>query len=344
MDADAPRPATVLSSLNGGLHALMDADPRVVVLGEDILDPYGGAFKVTRGLSSRFPDRVITTPISEAGIVGVAIGMALRGFRPIVEVMFGDFLVLAADQLINHAAKLRWMYEDRVQIPLVVRTPMGGRRGYGSTHSQCLEKHFLGVPGLWVVAPHVHGDPGILLCQATLACDDPVVFIESKTCYSRQLMTDGAGLRAETYPPDAPFPVTYLTHGTAAHPDAVLFCYGATAPLCRDAVQQLRDQEGLTVDLAVFTQLSPTPMDQVRWVMARARPDVCAYVEESSAMGGWSAEMLAAVEEGCGDLFGPSLRHIRVGADHLPVPSSKALEWQVLPQVSTIVDRVLDGF
>ena len=95
----------------------LPADERVILLGEDVLDPYGGAFKVTRGLSTAFPERVLTTPISEAGIVGIASGMALRGLRPVVEIMFGDFLTLAADQLINHAAKFRWMYNDQVRVP-----------------------------------------------------------------------------------------------------------------------------------------------------------------------------------------------------------------------------------
>ena len=144
---------SVLKSLNSALHQAFADNEKVYLLGEDILDPYGGAFKVTRGLSTNFPDRVLTTPISEAGIVGVAAGMALRGLRPVVEIMFGDFITLIADQLINHIAKFRWMYNDQVSLPMVVRTPMGGRRGYGPTHSQTLEKLFLGVPGLRVIAP-----------------------------------------------------------------------------------------------------------------------------------------------------------------------------------------------
>jgi pyruvate/2-oxoglutarate/acetoin dehydrogenase E1 component len=109
--------------------------------------------------------------------------MALRGLRPVVEIMFGDFLTLAADQLINHAAKFRWMYNDQVCVPMVIRTPMGGRRGYGPTHSQSLEKHFLGVPGLRVIAPTLFGDPGALLATAILEDDDPVLFIEHKLLY-----------------------------------------------------------------------------------------------------------------------------------------------------------------
>ena len=181
---------TVLAALNAGLHQAFAADERVLLLGEDVLDPYGGAFKVTKGLSSAYPERVLTTPISEAGIVGVASGMALRGLRPVVEIMFGDFLTLAADQIINHASKFRWMYNDQVRVPLVVRTPMGGRRGYGPTHSQTLEKLFLGVPGLRVVAPAAFGDPGELLRRIILESEDPLLFIENKLLYSLPLFDE----------------------------------------------------------------------------------------------------------------------------------------------------------
>ncbi len=144
---------TVLESLNAALLAAMKLDDRVLLLGEDILDPYGGAFRVTKGCSTAFPDRVLTTPISEAGLGGVCAGLALRGLKPVLEIMFGDFVTLLADQIINHISKFRWMYNDSVDLPLVIRAPMGGRRGYGPTHSQTLEKLYLGVPGLTVAAP-----------------------------------------------------------------------------------------------------------------------------------------------------------------------------------------------
>jgi pyruvate/2-oxoglutarate/acetoin dehydrogenase E1 component len=174
---------TVLEALNQALHDSFRLDEMVFLLGEDVLDPYGGAFKVTRGLSTAYPGRVLTTPISEAGITGIAAGMALRGLRPVVEIMFGDFITLIADQLINHIAKFRWMYNDQVRVPLVIRTPMGGRRGYGPTHSQTLEKLYLGVPGLRVLAPSSVGDPGGLLSRAILEDDDPVLFVENKLLY-----------------------------------------------------------------------------------------------------------------------------------------------------------------
>ena len=125
-----------VESINKSLHRLMKDDEKVLVLGEDIIDPYGGAFKVTKGLSTAFPSRVINTPISEASITGFATGLAIKGYKPILEIMFGDFITLCTDQIVNGASKFRWMYGEQFSVPLIIRTPMGGRRGYGSTHSQ----------------------------------------------------------------------------------------------------------------------------------------------------------------------------------------------------------------
>ena len=188
---------TVLDALNQALHHAMDVNPNVYMLGEDILDPYGGAFKVTRGLSTRFPDRVWTTPISEAAIAGIAAGMALRGLRPVVEIMFGDFLSLVYDQIFNHAAKFRWMYNGKVRVPIVIRTPMGGRRGYGPTHSQCTEKLFLGVPGLRIIACNAFSDPNATLSTAILDSEDPVLFVEHKLQDARHAAHRGSGNGAD---------------------------------------------------------------------------------------------------------------------------------------------------
>ena len=343
MIAHEPMP-TVLDSLNQSLHQLMDDDERVVVLGEDILDPYGGAFKVTRGLSSRFPARVFTTPISEAAIVGLASGLALRGLRPVAEIMFGDFLFLAGDQLVNHAAKFRWMYNDGVRVPMVIRTPMGGRRGYGPTHSQSVEKHFMGVPGLWVVAPHVLSSPGELLRQATLECEDPVVFIESKTCYGRSLLPGLPDMTA-TVISDAgsPFPTALFRHVRASDSDGLMWCYGGMVPHCVEAIQHLRTAEGLFVDLAIVCQLSPVPSTHVRRILDEVAPQLSVYVEEAGVAHGWSAEMLAQVQEQ-GGVSDRRIRHERIGAVHTPIPSSRELEREALPQVLDIVTRVLECF
>ena len=152
-------------------------DERILLIGEDIEGPYGGAFKVTKNLSSEFPNRVRNTPISEAAIIGLGNGLALSGMIAVCEIMFGDFLTLAADQIINHASKFGYMYNGQVQPRLIIRTPMGGKRGYGPTHSQSLEKHFLGVPHLRVVASSLVHDPAAVL-RALLAQNRPVLLIE----------------------------------------------------------------------------------------------------------------------------------------------------------------------
>ena len=317
----------------------MDKNNDVVILGEDILDPYGGAFKVTSGLSTRFPDRVFTTPISESAITGIAAGLAMRGLRPIVEIMFGDFVTLCADQLINGAAKFRWMFNDAVRVPMVVRTPMGGRRGYGPTHSQCLEKIFLGVPGMWVIAPNILGRPGNLLKQA-VDCNDPVLFIENKTCYSRYVVDSVPEMTSEIYHDNtAPFATQYLRHQTEAS-DGLLFCYGGMVPHCLEAIEHLRQEEGLHIDMIIFTQLSPTPVAHMQHFMEKWPTEKCFYVEETNTSGGFSSEMIATVE----DISTTNICHKKTGGANTPVPSSKTLESQALPQKEDIIKMILDAF
>jgi pyruvate/2-oxoglutarate/acetoin dehydrogenase E1 component len=334
---------TVGASLNAGLRAALVADERVILLGEDLLDPYGGAFKVTRGLSTQFPDRVLATPISEAGIVAVATGLALRGFRPVVEIMFGDFLFLAGDQIVNHAAKYRAMLDGQVRVPLVIRTPAGGRRGYGPTHSQSLEKHFLGVPGLWVVAPHALVDPGALLRQAIADVDDPVLFVENKVGYAEPLRDDPPDFAAvRLADAAAPFPTLWLRPRGAA--DGLILCYGGMTPLALAAAATLRDREKLDLGLVVVSQLSPTPDTHLDAILREAAPAVVVTVEEATPEGGWGAEMIATIEQ-IRDARGlDAITCRRVGAKNTPIPAARALEHAVLPQVDDIVAAVLDCF
>jgi len=333
---------TVLASLNAGLRAAL-ADERVIVLGEDVLDPYGGAFKVTRGLSTEFPGRVLTTPISEAGIVAVATGLALRGFRPVAEIMFGDFLFLAGDQLVNHAAKYRAMLNGQARVPLVIRAPSGGRRGYGPTHSQSLEKHFLGVPGLWVVAPHPLAEPGELLRQAIFDIDDPVLFVENKIGYGEPLRREVPNYEIVRLADAAvPFPTLWLK--PSAPCDGLLLCYGGMTSLVLDAATILREREQLDIGLVVLSQLSPTAASHLDAILREGAPSAIVTVEEGPAEGGWGAEMIAAAEQ-IRDTqgLGP-VSYRRVGAKSTAIPSARALEDAMLPQVDDIVAAVLDCF
>lgn len=334
---------TVLESLNHALHTAMQADPGVYLLGEDLLDPYGGAFKVARGLSTAFPDRVLTSPISEAGLVGLASGMALRGLRPVVEIMFGDFLTLAADQLINHAAKFRWMYNDRVRVPLVVRTPMGGRRGYGPTHSQSLEKHFLGTPGLRVLAPCDLGDPGLLLRQAILE-DDPVLFIENKLLYLCRIPSgkDLADLELTTLNPDsaaAPgldaqtYAPAYTLRMRGAPPARLtLVAYGYMAHLARQALVQLAYENEIFTELVILTQLAPFTIQPVLDSVQQTGRVLA--IEEGSLSMGWGAEIVARVAAALGPRL---LASQRLAALDSAIPASGPLEAETLPDTAAII-------
>ncbi len=321
---------TVLEALNQALHQAFAADERVCLLGEDVLDPYGGAFRVSRGLSAAYPDRVLTTPISEAGIVGAAAGMALRGLRPVVEIMFGDFLTLAADQIINHLSKFQWMYNDQVRLPMVIRTPMGGRRGYGPTHSQTLEKHFLGVPGLRVLAPAALGDPGGLLREAILHTDQPVLFIENKLLYLAAVQT--ADSLSEFDLQASPGPAYSLRLRGAPAPTLTLAAYGYMAELARQAMLRLAYEHEVFAELVVLTQLAPFDLQPV--LESAGRSGRLLTLEEGGLTLGWGAEVLARLAE----TPRLSLRAARrLAAADLPVPASGPLEEAVLPGVEQII-------
>ena len=343
--------STVLETLNASLHDAMTQDECVYIMGEDILDPYGGAFKVTRGLSTSFPERVITTPISEAGIVGVAAGMALRGLRPIVEIMFGDFFTLIADQLINHIAKFRWMYNDQVNVPIVIRAPMGGRRGYGPTHSQSLEKLYLGIPALRVLSPSTIGEPDKLLTHAILNDDNPVLFIENKLLYLLKLHTEKSltDFELSTFSADdseenilqpTSYAPTYrLTLANAPPPTLTIATYGYMAELALEACLKLAYEEEIFTELVIPTQLAPfvtAPIfDSVR------KTHKLIVVEEGNRTLGWGAEVLARGAE----TFGKHLSYAnRVAGLDLPLPASGPLEKIVLPDVHDIITAVMKAF
>ena len=233
----------------------MDVNPNVYMLGEDILDPYGGAFKVTRGLSTRFPDRVWTTPISEAAIAGIAAGMALRGLRPVVEIMFGDFLSLVYDQIFNHAAKFRWMYNGKVRVPIVIRTPMGGRRGYGPTHSQCTEKLFLGVPGLRIIACNAFSDPNATLSTAILDSEDPVLFVEHKLLYGCKMRDTPHIEDLEMEQTAGAWPTQTLRFRGVANPEITFVSYGYMAELVYEAMMALALEYEVFSEALIYTCL-----------------------------------------------------------------------------------------
>jgi pyruvate/2-oxoglutarate/acetoin dehydrogenase E1 component len=328
---------TVLESLNSALHQAFTEDERVYLIGQDVLDPYGGAFKVAKGLSSKFPERVLPAPISEAGMVGIASGMAMRGLLPIVEIMFGDFLALAADQIINHLTKFRWMYNDQVRVPVVIRSPMGGRRGYGPTHSQTLEKLFLGLPGLSVLAPTNFGDPGILLKQAIFDEEDPILFIENKLLYLLPLFlsTESSEFTLDQpYDPSSNYPTYRLSLRGAPPPELTIVSYGYMANLAQQALLRLGYEFEIFSELIIFTQLSPfhiSPLlDSIRTT------GNLLTVEEGSLSMGWGAEIIARAADKH-DLALTSTG--RIASKDTPIPASVPCENTVLPGIEDIVHK-----
>jgi pyruvate/2-oxoglutarate/acetoin dehydrogenase E1 component len=331
--------STVLQALNEGMHEAMARDERVVFLGEDILDPYGGAFKVAKGLSTRYPDRVMTTPISEGAITGIATGLALRGMLPVVEIMFGDFLSLTFDQLLNHACKFRWMYNGQVRVPIVVRTPMGGRRGYGPTHSQSTEKHFMGVPGLRVVAPNALCDPKQLLINAILSNEEPTLFVEHKLLYLCRLEQTAKSQQFEITHSNSSLlnQLVSVQIAGAAIADVTIATYGYMAELVLEAIWRLATEQEVFAEVIVPTCLSPLDITPI--LNSIRRTGRLLTVEEGAVSLGWGSEVLSLVAEGIPQASRFAGR--RLGARDLPIPTSRPLENAVLPSVQDIFDAAM---
>ncbi len=323
--------------VNRALTEAFETREDVYLLGEDVLDPYGGAFNVTRGLSDRWPDRVITTPISEASLFGVASGMALRGYRPILEIMFGDFLMLGFDQIVNGISKFREMYDDQVTLPLVVRLPMGGRRGYGPTHSQSLEKFLLGVPNITVAAPsECHDIQGMV--RDAIALDEPVFLIENKVMYGRaqRRPVDGRieGLRCVESP--GPFPALTFSGNDFGEAAATIVTYGGMLPIVLEAVIELILEEEVFCEVVALGRLLPLHLEPVLESVARSGALVTA--EEGALTSGIGAEIAARVQElAWSDLRRPVRR---IGAADGIIPSAPGLESASLPSVRDVMDAV----
>jgi pyruvate/2-oxoglutarate/acetoin dehydrogenase E1 component len=331
-------PKRCVQVLNEALHEIFAERDDVMLLGEDVLDPYGGAFKVTQGLSDRFPGRVLTTPISEASLVGVAAGMALRGQRPIVEIMFGDFIALGFDQIVNGIAKFREMYDDQVSVPLVVRTPMGGRRGYGPTHSQSLEKLLLGVPNICVVATSECHDLRGLLVNA-VEDDRPVFLIENKLMYGRpnRRPEDGHLEELAVRETGMRYPALAFSGNEFTEASATIVTYGGMLPIVLDAVTELILEHEIFCEVVALSQLLPMELEPVLESVARTGALVTA--EEGTLTGGFGAEIAARLQElAWSDLRRPVLR---VAARDGIIPSARPLEDAMLPGAHDVVEAIV---
>ncbi len=326
---------TIVEELNLALHSLLAEDKRVVVLGEDIADPYGGAFKVTRGLSTAFASRVFSTPIAENAIVGLATGAALGGLRPVAEMMFADFVTLAVDQLINSAAKFHYMYGGTVTCPLTLRLVSGGGRGYGPTHSQSTERLLCGEPGLRVVALSRRHDPGALLKHVVRYDDAPTVFVEDKRLYGLKPAV-GPPLGMHFHPINAPQesypPLVFVPDEERA--SVTVVSYGAVAELGEKALEWLLLEHELYGDLIILTQL--WPLDATAIIESLSHSRRLLVIEPHVTTYGICAAVACAAAEALDTGF----RLRTVGAKPYPIPNTRSLEDQVLPTLAS-VERAL---
>jgi pyruvate/2-oxoglutarate/acetoin dehydrogenase E1 component len=315
------RTVTYREALYEALREEMEADDSVILLGEDFNN--GGAFGVVGDLPERFgADRVVRTPISENGFVGVAVGAAMTGMRPVAEIMFMDFMTLAMDQIANHAAKIHYMYAEQFNVPLVVRTPAGAGRGYGASHSQSLEGWLIQVPGLKVVAPSDPADAKGLL-KTAIRDDNPVIFIENKLLYPK---------RGEIAGEVGPIPFGQARVRRAGD-HLTLASYGRMLDMSLEAAEVLAE-EGVGCEVIDLRSLKPLDIDTLAESVGRTGRFV--FVEEGT--GGVGAEACVQVAARC-----RGARIVRVAARDVPIPSAGPLEQHVIPQLADIVNGCLDS-
>lgn len=308
-------------AIGNALSDAMEGDPSVILLGEDIAAA-GGPFGVTKGLAEKFGDRrVRDTPISEAAIVGAAVGAALSGLRPVVEIMFMDFMTLTMDALVNQAAKAHFMFGGQRPVPLVIRTPHGGGLSAGPQHSQCLEAWFAHIPGLKVVCPATVSD-AYSLTRSAIADPNPVIVVENKALYA---------LKGEL--PDKPEEVP-IGKGNIARPgkDLTIVTYGAMLYTALDAANSLASEN---IDAEVIDLRSIQPWDEALVLESLARTHRLMVTHEAVEAFGVGAEIVARMADvGFDELDAPI---IRVGAPFMPIPFAKSLEVECRPDRNRLV-------
>ncbi|WP_454019765.1 alpha-ketoacid dehydrogenase subunit beta [Azospirillum sp. Marseille-Q6669] len=318
-----PKPLRYVNAVAQALNDAMAADPAVMLMGEDVAAA-GGPFKATRGLlDAHGPERVRDTPISEASLVGAAVGAALTGMKPVVEIMFMDFVTLAMDAVVNQAAKARFMFGGQCSVPMVLRTPHGGGLNAGPQHSQCLEAWFAHIPGLRVVCPATVADAYSLL-RAAIEAPDPVVVVENKALYALQGDIDV----------NAPREVGKARIDRAGR-DATIVTYGATLYAARAATDRLA-AEGIEAEIVDLRWIQPWDEEAVFTSVAKTHRVVIAH--EAVQAFGVGAEIAARIAaDAFDDLDAPVLR---VGAPFMPIAFAKTLEAAYLPDADRIVAAV----
>jgi acetoin:2,6-dichlorophenolindophenol oxidoreductase subunit beta len=315
------RDGTIREAINEALREEMQRDPTIILMGEDVAVA-GGVFKVTNGLLNTFgPVRVIDTPIAEAGIMGLAVGAAMTGLRPVLEIMFSDFTTLASDQLVNQAAKLRYMTGGQCRIPLVLRTAMGASRRAAAQHSQSLQAWYCHIPGIKVVMPSTPMDAKGLL-KSAIRDDNPVVFLEDKMMYNQKGPI-----------PEGDYTIPFgqaRIHREGR--DATVIC---TSSMLYPALEAAETLAGEGIDVEVIDPRTLSPLDDKTLIASAVKTGHVLVVDEGYRNFGVTAEIAARVTEAAFDYLDEPVR--RLGAADVPVPFAPSLEDLTIPNAGQIV-------
>ena len=315
---------TLAKGLNMGLRKAMEDDPKVLIMGEDV-GKLGGVFRITDGLQKDFgEDRVIDSPLAESGIVGTAVGLAMRGYRPVVEIQFDGFVYPAYDQIVSQVAKLHFRSGGKIPMPMVIRIPFGGGIGAVEHHSESPEAQFAHTPGLKVVACSNPVD-GYWMVQQAVASDDPVVFLEPK----RQYHADKAEVDEEATPEPL-----HTSRVVRTGRDVTLLAYGPTVKSCL-AAATAAEEEGKQLEVIDLRTLSPLDMGPVLDSVRRTGRAV--VVHEAHVNLGMGAELAARVTEQC--FYSLQAPVLRVGGFDTPYPPAR-VEEEWLPDLDRVLDAV----
>ncbi|WP_279615854.1 alpha-ketoacid dehydrogenase subunit beta [Paenibacillus pectinilyticus] len=318
------REITMAQALNEALREEMARDNRVFLMGEDIGD-YGGIFKVTKDLAAAFgKERVRDTPISESGFIGAGVGAAMTGLIPVIEIMWIDFTLVAMDQILNQAAKMKYMSGGQTSVPMVIRTQGGGGRGNGAQHSQSLETLFAHIPGIKVVVPSTPYDAKGLL-KAAIRDNAPVLFVENKMMYTKK-----GPVPEEDY--IVPIGVADIKRSGN---DVTIISLSRMVDYSLEAAQIL-EQEGISAEVIDLRTLDPLDKETILHSVRKTMRVV--IVHEAHLSFGWGAEVCAIIQEEAFDYLDAPI--MRVGTKDVPIPFNRNLEKMTLPQVSDIVNAV----
>jgi pyruvate/2-oxoglutarate/acetoin dehydrogenase E1 component len=322
MSNNGQREITYLEAIREALAQEMRRDENVFIIGEDIGD-YGGAFGVTMGMLKEFgPERIIDTPISEAAITGVSVGAAMMGMRPVMEIMFMDFLTLSANQLVHNASKTRYMFGGNIAIPMVLRTPGGAGTGAAAQHSSCLENWFVGVPGLKVVAPCTAKDAKGMLLTA-IRDNNPVLFVEHKLLY-----------RTKGVVPEEQYEVPFGKANIARQgKDLTILTYSLMTLRALEAAVQL-EKEGIDIEVIDLRSLRPLDTESIEASVTKTGRVL--LLHEAPVIGGFGGELAAVIAGGPAfDRLDAPI--VRLGGKECPIPYNRNLERAAVPQVEDIV-------